>query len=152
MNNSDVACKEIKTDRGTVVDIWHLKMPEVASFGFNYDMPVFCSILIKRDDPIDGWKGGNFIATCINMQTDGYGATEEEALHDMNVNVTNLVFKIFEHHKDDIDAAWDNVFNIWRSNPRSSKLWDAYNEMQIEKAKRGEYSLDSFAKTSFKMY
>jgi hypothetical protein len=112
--------------------------------GFDYEVPVFCYIVVEADrsEPTSvEWDGGNYIATCINLQIDGYGSTLPEAERNMAINVFEYVQTLFQYGNEP-DAAWGNILKLWLHNPRSSALWDVFNAAQIELAKEG-HSLDS---------
>lgn len=122
---------------GTVMDVGHLKIPKAPKFNFNYDMPVFCYVLVKQDTTPE--NGKEYIAVCINMKIHARGTTPKKALAHMNFKVFMRVFILF---RDNNDAAWEKILNTWQPGEDTDKLWNAYNKMQIECAKEGYSALD----------
>lgn len=116
------------TDRGEVVGIGRLKIPEITEIGFNCNIPLLSFVVIKG-----GIK--DYIATCIPMQMDGYGASVPEACDDM----ARCVFDhLYENFKEPAlrESAWACLVDSFMSNPRSNALWDIYYTLQIELAKK----------------
>jgi len=126
--------KILQTDRGRIVRIGRVKVPRIPSL-FNYEIPALCFLVVERNYEIE-WVGGRFISTCINLKIDGYGKNPKDAMHNMAANVGSYVFKLFACNET-LNAAWDIIYNLWRTNPDASKLWDNYNAAQIDLAKRG---------------
>jgi hypothetical protein len=86
--------------------------------------------VIRRTD------GSEFVASCIHLQIDGYGETEERSMNNMVDNVWYFLRETFKH-EECRDDAWNNIFDLFKSNPRSDALWDTYHALQIELAKNG---------------
>jgi len=129
----------LDTNRGTIFRIGRIKVPRIPLL-FDYEIPVFCFVVVEREPSnLSNWEGGNYIATCINLQIDGYGKTPADAQRQMARFVGEYVFKIFKSDRHpEKENAWDCIFSRWRSNTGSSKLWDKYNVMQIHMAKQGD--------------
>jgi hypothetical protein len=121
---------DLQTPRGTVVGIGRIKIHKAPERGFDYEIPLLSSIGIKRKDD----RG--YIATCIHLQIDGYGDTMSEANDDLARNVMSYLFENFRCTECK-DNAWENLNEIYKSNPEKGLLWDKYHEMEICLARRG---------------
>ena len=120
----------LQTDRGKVIGFGRVKVPKMPKLGFDYEIPLLSFVVIKRCEE----KG--YIASCIHLQVDGYGADSTGACHDM---ISSILFYLRENfkHVDCIDNAWDNLYELSVSNPLSGILWDKYHALQYRLAKRG---------------
>lgn len=98
---SGIGRADIQTGRGEVVEAGRANMSGLSVRGVGYDVPPFDYIIIKRAldgrEPVD-WDGGKYAATCVNLKTDGYGATPSEAWRDMIDNVRDYVLLLLEHY------------------------------------------------------
>ena len=93
---------DIQSTRGKIMEIGQVSMSKLSVCGDAYDIPIFDYIIIKmnqdNDAPAD-WDGGKYVSTCINLKTDGYGATPSEAWNNMNANVRDYVLMLLEHYE-----------------------------------------------------
>jgi hypothetical protein len=92
----------VMCDRGEIVDKGQVNMPRLSIRGYDYEIPTFDYIVIERKQDNRapaGWDGGKYIATCVNLKMDGYGATAAEAWRDMNANVREYALKILEYYE-----------------------------------------------------
>jgi len=101
-------------------------MPEL---DFDHDVPPLSFVVIGRED-------GSYVATCIHLQMDGYGDTIKEARENMVGDVYRYLYDLFAHAEDEAEA-WDALYELSKSNPRSDLLWDKYRAIQFERAKKG---------------
>jgi hypothetical protein len=120
----------LQTDRGKVIGFGRVKVPKMPKLGFDYEIPLLSFVVIKRNEE------SGYIASCIHLQVDGYGADSTGACHDM---ISSILFYLRENfkHVDCIDDAWDNLYELSVSNPLSGILWDKYHALQYRLAKRG---------------
>jgi hypothetical protein len=118
----------LMTDRGEVVGLGRVKIPKMPKLGFDCDIPLLSFVVIKQED------SNGYIATCIHLQMDGYGDTVDEAKSDMIDNIWYFLRENFKNEKYK-ESAWDNICDLFQSNPVSSELWDKYHILQIELAK-----------------
>jgi len=128
---------DLETPRGSVIAIGRFKVPKMPVHGFDCDIPDFSFIVIKRgadENSSFKWDGGAFIATCIQMQMDGYGATISEACNDMSDKVRDYIYENFKNpeHRED---AWENLFELLRPNEHTNMLWDKYHALPEEHLK-----------------
>ncbi|MDR2727543.1 MAG: hypothetical protein LBB56_00290 [Chitinispirillales bacterium] len=135
MGNIDVS-PDLQTPRGKVVTIGQVKIPKIPG---NVDIPVLHFIVIERSPNDSGntaWPGGAYIATCIHLQIDGYGATISDACNDMVRSVGHYLHECFKS-PECAESAWENIKDAVKSNSRMELLWDKYRILQLEFAKRG---------------
>jgi len=120
---------EFMTDRGQVIGFGRVKIPRMPRFDFDYEIPLLSFVVTAKE-------GGGFVATCIHLQIDGYGNMTDKAISDM---VQNIWYFLRENFKggDDMDGAWANLLDVFKNNPRSAVLWDAYHALQIGLAQKG---------------
>jgi hypothetical protein len=121
---------EFMTDRGMAIGLGRVKIPKMPKLGFDFEIPLLSFIVVQKGD------GGGYVATCIHLQTDGYGSTREKAIDCM---VSNVWYFLHENFKpgENMDGAWDNLLDIFKANRRCDALWDKYHALQIGFAKRG---------------
>jgi hypothetical protein len=136
--NAEAVRDLLLTSRGRVIGPGRFKVPRTPKLGFDCEIPLLSFIVTKSNDN-DG-----YIATCIHMQIDGYGKTEENAINDM---ADNVCYFLHENFKDETrrDSTWNNILDVFLSSPLTSELWDAYHTLQIELAKKG-ISTDWYSK------
>jgi len=127
----------LQTNRGMVIGFGRVKVPKMPKIGFDYEIPLLSFVVIRRN------AGGGYIASCIQLQIDGYGSDLSGACHDM---ISAILFYLRENFKyaDGIDDAWNNIYELSMSNPISGDLWDKYHALQYRFAKRG-MSTDRYA-------
>jgi hypothetical protein len=127
---------DLQTSRGNVVGLGRLKIPQMPKLGFDYDIPILSFVVIERGD-------GSHVATCIHLQIDGYGGTINDAMKNM---VSNVWYYLHENFTcaENKDIAWNNLYELSKSNPRSDILWDKYHALQFEFAKEG-ISTDTYS-------
>jgi len=120
----------LQADRGKVIGFGRVKVPKVPKLGFDHEIPLLSYVVIRRDD------GEGYIASCIHLQIDGYGADSPSACRDM---IGSILFYLRENFMcaNCIDAAWDNMYEQVLSNPQSGDLWNKYHALQYRLAKRG---------------
>lgn len=132
MQSTIPAC-ELITDRGQVIGFGRVKIPKMD--WFHYEIPLLSFVVIKDTD-------GDYVATCIHLQIDGYGKTIKDAQIDM---VDNVCYFLYENFNDEEckNSAWLNIYDLFKSNERSNLLWDAYHACQIIFAEKG-YTTDRY--------
>jgi len=118
---------ELMSLRGAAVGIGRVKIPKTSYF--NFEIPLLSFIVIKKE-------GGGFVSVCIHMQIDGYGATVDEAKEDMVTNISCYLCENFGNEKFS-KCCWLNLLDLFKSNERSSILWDKYHAVQLRLAERG---------------
>jgi len=118
---------ELTLPRGEAVGIGRLKIPKTSYF--NYEIPLLSFIVVKKE-------GGGFVSICIHLQIDGYGATVDEAQEDMVINILCYLCENFDNEKFSKNC-WLNILTLFKSNERSSALWDKYHAIQLMLAERG---------------
>jgi hypothetical protein len=121
---------DLATDRGTVIGMGRAKIPKMPRMGFNYEIPLLSFVLTEKSG------GEGYVATCIHLQTDGYGVTKESAINDMLNNVWYFLHENFKGGPGEA-SAWANLYDLFRSNSRTNVLWDKYHALQIGFAMRG---------------
>jgi len=120
---------------GTIFRVGRIKIPRIPGL-FDHEIPVFCYIMIERDTADKSIRANEqYMAVCINLQIYGYGNSPHNAHEEMVASVGKYIFDIFNTY--DTEKAWDSIFQRWRSNPKSSRLWDQYNAVQLDSAKYG---------------
>jgi hypothetical protein len=112
--------RELKIARGNVVGIGKVKILPIPMFNYNIKWLSFLDIQEKD----------SFVSTCINLRIDGYGETKEEAENDMFENMIYFLCQNFR--KLSLDAAWENIYNLYKSDDWSRKLWDIYHKLQVQ--------------------
>jgi hypothetical protein len=120
---------DLNTPRGVVVGFGRVKVPRMPTLKFDYEIPLLSFVVIERPE-------GGHIATCIHMQIDGYGKEADDAISDMGAAIIAYLRENFKN-PECADAAWDNLYDLFRSNQRSNILWDKYHAWQIMLAKQG---------------
>lgn len=119
---------DLQTDRGMVIGFGRVKVPRMPKLGFDYEIPLLSFVIIRGE--------GEYIATCIHLQLDGYGKDISKACNDM---VSNILYYLRENFKypECVDDAWENMYELSVSNPRIGILWDKYHALQYGLAKQG---------------
>ena len=122
-----IESSKLESVRGRVIGIGRVKIPRMN--GFDYEVPLLSFVVIAK-------KNGGYVSSCIHLQIDGYGKTDEEAQSDMLDNILYYLDVNFndEHCKDN---CWANVLDLFESNESSSDLWDKYHAFQIMLAEKG---------------
>jgi hypothetical protein len=115
----------VTTSRGEVVGIGKIKMPR--TFEFDYEIPMLSFIVIKESEEL-------FVATCMHLQLDGYGAAEDLAVDNMVEHIRYFLRQNFEA-LDPVEA-WANLKDLSHVDD-TSELWNAYRDVQFELAMRG---------------
>jgi len=128
--------RSVKISRGNVVGIGKVKIPKTQEF--NYEIQLLSFIDIQESE-------NSFISTCIHLRIDGYGKTIEEAEEDMVENIYYFLCENFR--KLPYENAWDNLFDLYKSDEWSNELWNAYHEAQIHLSMEGT-STDNIASLS----
>jgi hypothetical protein len=118
--------RTVKVSRGEVVGIGKVKIPRTQEF--NYEIQLLSFLDIQE-------SGNSFISTCIHLHIDGYGNTIEEAEEDMVENIYYFLCENFR--KLPFENAWDNLFDLYKSDEWSNELWNAYHEAQIHLSMAG---------------
>ena len=110
----------IKVSRGEVVGIGKLKIPRTADF--NYEIPMLSFLVIKE-------KEGGFVSSCIHLQVDGYGATDDSAIDDMITSIEYFLRANFSRlpEKD----AWLNLIELSFVDKDNMETWNAYRNVQL---------------------
>jgi hypothetical protein len=114
--------EQIKTHRGEVLGIGKLKVPRGPDFDFI--IPMLSFLVIKEFE-------GGYVSTCIHLQIDGYGKTEQDAILDMLDSVTLFLRENFTNPRCK-DAAWIRLEELLHeSTHEETELWDAYHRVQV---------------------
>jgi len=118
---------KLESVRGRVIGIGRVKIPKMTDF--NYEIPLLSFVVIEKEN-------GGYVSSCIHLQIDGYGKTDEDAQIDMLDNILYYLDVNFndEHCKD---SCWANILDLFEANESSSALWDRYHAFQIMLAERG---------------
>jgi hypothetical protein len=116
----------ICVSRGEVVGIGKVKMPKTQEF--NHEIQLLSFLVIKESE-------NSYISTCIHLHIDGYGKSVEDSCHDMFENIYYFLCKNFE--KFSLEDAWNNLEDLFMSDPWSCELWDAYHKVQIQLSIQG---------------
>ncbi|MBD5442108.1 MAG: hypothetical protein HDR34_01675 [Treponema sp.] len=113
----------IKVPTGEVVGIGKLKVFPTEKF--QHEIPTFSFLVAKSDD-------GRFVASCLQMVTDGEGDSEEEAIKSMERGCLGYLKTIFDSNKID---PWDMLRELF--NEPLEEYWSAYKTMQVNLAEKG---------------
>jgi len=124
---------ELKTARGSIVGIGRVKIPKMLVF--NHEIPMLSFIATKRKD--------GYISTCIHLQIDGYGKNLKDAKIDMVSNILYFLRENFGNEKSK-NGSWENILDLFKSNPASNILWDKYHAFQVILAEKG-ISTDNYS-------
>jgi len=117
----------VKISRGNVVGIGKVKIPRTQDF--NHEIPMLSFLVIQETD-------GGFVSTCIHLQIDGYGKTDNAAVQDMIDNAAYFLKANFSRLS--IDEAWFNLKNLCRDDSATiTELWNAYRDVQFNLAALG---------------
>lgn len=113
----------IRVPTGEVVGIGKLKVFPTKEF--QHEIPTFSFLVAKTDD-------GRFVASCLQMVTDGEGDSEDEAIKSMERGCLGYLKTIFESEKIN---PWDMLRELF--NEPLEDYWNAYKTMQINLAEKG---------------
>jgi hypothetical protein len=120
--------EQIKTSRGEVLGIGKLRVP--LSPDFDFTIPTLSFLVIKETD-------GEYVSTCIHLQTDGYGKTEQDAIISMISRVSLFLRENFTNPRCK-DNAWERFEEmLGESTHEGTELWDAYHGVQVRLSMRG---------------
>jgi Zn-dependent peptidase ImmA (M78 family) len=114
--------RELKIARGNVVGIGKVKIPSIPML-FDYNIKWLSFLDIQKSE-------NYFISTCINLRVDGYGETKEEAESDMFESIIYFLYQNFSNLS--FNDAWENIYDLYKSDDWSKELWDVYHEAQIQ--------------------
>lgn len=114
----------IRVPTGEVVGIGKLKV--FATKEFPHEIPTFSFLVAKADD-------GRFVASCLQMVTDGEGDSEEEAIKSMERGCLGYLKTIFDNSKK--INPWDMLRELF--NEPLEEYWSAYKTMQVNLAEKG---------------
>lgn len=114
----------VRVPTGEVVGIGKLKV--FATKEFPHEIPTFSFLVAKTDD-------GRFVASCLQMVTDGEGDSEQEAIESMNRGCLGYLKTIFDNSKK--VNPWDMLRELF--NEPLEEYWNAYKTMQINLAEKG---------------
>jgi len=127
MPKKQIDDSELRYDRGEAVGIGRVKVPRMICF--NYEIPLLSFVVTKE-------KGRGFISSCIHLQMDGYGETEESAIIDMVNSIVYFLYENFNNEKYK-ESCWLTMLDLFKSNANSDILWDKYHTVQLMLAERG---------------
>lgn len=97
----------VSVPSGEVVGIGKIKV--FFTENFPHEIPTLSFIVAKTDD-------GRFVASCIQLVTDGEGASEEEAINCMEENCRSYLDSIFSDDKINLGMSLGIFFqNPWRN-------------------------------------
>jgi len=119
----------LQTDRGDIVGYGFISSAQISMGSIRHKLPALCHIVIERkqdDDAPADWEGGRYVATCINLKVDGYGATASKALRDMKTNIHEYISMLLDHYGYS-SATLSNIFRQDPTDPHTKALWDRYN-------------------------
>ena len=116
----------VRVSRGDVVGIGKLKMPRTSEF--NYEIPMLSFLVISENQE-------SYIASCMHLHIDGYGAADDAAVDDMIDNINGFLKTNFS--KLSLGDAWLNLKDLSHINENTIELWNAYRDIQFNLASRG---------------
>jgi hypothetical protein len=115
----------VTTSRGEVVGIGKIKIPRTSEF--DYEIPMLSFIVIKE-------SAKSFVATCMHLQLDGYGAADDLAVGNMADRIRYFLRENFQALNP--VEAWANLKDLSHVD-ETSELWNAYRDVQFELAQYG---------------
>jgi len=118
---------KLESSRGKVIAIGRVKIPKMSDF--NYEIPLLSFVVIKKQD-------NSYISSCIHLQIDGYGKTDDDAQIDMIDNILYFLNENFNNEKYK-EHCWANLLDLFEANENSSTLWNKYHTFQLMLAERG---------------
>jgi hypothetical protein len=121
--------EQINTRRAEDLGIGKFKVPKAPDFDFTIPM---LSFLVTQEPE------GAYVSTCIHLQIDGYGKTEQDAIMDMLDSVT---FFLRENFTNPLcrDTAWERLEELLHeSTHQEMELWDAYHCVQVRLSMLGQ--------------
>ena len=116
----------VRVTRGNVVGIGKVKIPR--TMDFDYEIPMLSFLVIKE-------KKGNFVASCIHLQLDGYGTADDTAVDDMINNIDYFLKTNFSRLTK--EEAWSNLRELSHVDQDTTELWNAYRDVQFNLAAQG---------------
>jgi len=121
----------LKTEQGKVID--YGTFPAPLSSMEHIDL---CYLVTERklfnSDP-DNWNGEKYVATCINVNTDGYGDSPETAITDMTNNVHEYLKLLLDHYHGSLRTL-KKAIEPDTSNFDVDDLWDIYHSITQTRA------------------
>jgi hypothetical protein len=119
----------LQTDCGAItVKCGFTPSPKVSIDGITCEPPMLCYIVSEREQEDDipaDWEGGKYVATCINLKMDGYGATVSEALRDMKTNIREYIDMLLDRYGH-THTTLNNIFRQDLTDQYTKALWDKY--------------------------
>jgi hypothetical protein len=121
---------KLESNRGRIIGIGRVKIPKRNDF--NYEIPLLSFVVIEKND-------GGYVSSCIHLQIDGYGQTDEDAQNDM---IDNILYYLDVNFNDENykDCCWANLLDLFEASESSSALWDKYHAFQVMLAEKGQAS------------
>jgi hypothetical protein len=130
----------VKISRGDVVGMGRIKISKTPEF--SYEIPMFSFLVLKDAD-------NSYVSSCIHLQLDGYGKTDDAAVESMASGICNFLKVNFT--KLSIEDAWLNLMDLCHTDdPATIELWNAYHDVQFNLASEG-IPTDNFEKLQKKI-
>ena len=119
---------KLETSRGTIVSIGNHAVPIQTDIRLSV-LEIHWVITEKKD------KHGGYVASCIELQMDGYGDNAYDAQQDM---LSNVSYYLKANFKENAEFCWSTLADLIcdRESP-SRELWEKYNLFQLIQAERG---------------
>ncbi len=114
---------DVSVPSGKVVGIGKMKV--FFTENFPHEIPTLSFVVAKTEDE-------RYVASCIHLATDGEGASEKEAISNMEKHCRSYLDSIFS---DDKIKPWDEIQELF-SEPME-EYWKAYRIMQVNFAEKG---------------
>ena len=113
--------RKLEIHRGSIVGIGKVKIPIIPIFNYNIRWLSFLDIQESEN---------SFVSTCIDLRIDGYGNTKEEAEYEMFEGIIYFLCQNFG--KLESNYAWENIYDLYKTDDWSKELWDVYREAQVQ--------------------
>jgi len=97
------ANKPLTTDRGRVIGCGTVRLT-VSSTHKTLSLCYFVTERKPLDTDPDDWKGGKYVATCVDLKLDGYGATPDRAIREMREDAIYYLELLLHHYNDSVSA------------------------------------------------
>ena len=121
---------KLEYKRGNVIGIGKMYVPKMPCFG--YKLPLMDFVVTKSDDCFK-----KHISSCIQLQVDGYGDSNEDAQFSMVDHCLYYLTAIFEQP----EYCWSSILDLLESNPATDEIWNLYHTFQLMQAEKG-YCID----------
>jgi hypothetical protein len=123
------------TARGGVIGVGELI---VSSNTLPSEIPLLSFIVVKIKERDERFPVFAYVSTCIQLRMDGYGGNADEAINDMCKHCAEYFETLFTDEKCK-KYAWRNLREMFHADEISIELQNAYNDVCLNLAERGEY-------------